>query len=334
MTPTADFRITLDGEDLSPKIRPRLISLRITEKRGGDADQLDLVLDDSDGRLALPPEGAVLTVALGWKAGDGVPIGLVDKGRFKVDEVEHSGPPDTVSIRASAADFASALTTRREQSWHDTTIGAIVQAIAGRHKLQARCAPALASIAVKAASQERESDIALLRRLGREHDAVATIKAGCLIFAPIGAGITATGKALPGVTIRRRDGDRHSYRVEKREAAGKVVAEWHDRKGARKKKVTAGSGDGAERKLSRVYASEAEAKRAARAEAKRAGRAPRSLNLTLALGRADLAPEQPAAVKGFKADVDAQRWLISEVSHQLDDRAGFTTAMKLEFKQL
>jgi uncharacterized protein len=332
MTPTPDFRITLNGEDLSTKIRPRLISLSITEKRGGDADQLDLMLDDSDGRMALPPEGAVLTVEIGWKTGDGVPLGLVDKGRFTVDTVEHSGPPDTISIKASAADFASALTTRREQSWHATNLGAIVTTIAGRHKLQPRCAPALASIAVKAASQERESDIALLRRLGREHDAVASIKRGCLIFAPIGAGITATGLALPSVTIRRRDGDRHSYSVEKREVAGKVVAEWHDRKGATKKQVSVGSGDGAERKLARVYASEAEAKRAVAAEAKRAGRAPRSLNLTLALGRADLFPEQPATTQGFKADIDAQPWLVSEASHQLDDRGGFTTAVKLELR--
>ncbi len=332
MTPTADFRITLDGKDLSPRIRPRLISLRITEKRGGDADQLDLVLDDSDGKLVLPPEGAVLTVALGWKAGAGVPIGLVDKGRFKVDEVEHSGPPDTVIIRASAADFASSLTTRREQSWHATTLGAVVKTIAGRNKLDARCAPALASKAVKALSQERESDIAFLRRLGKESDAVATIKAGCLIFAPIGAGITATGKPLPGITIRRRDGDRHSYRVEKREVAGKIVAEWHDRKGARKKKVEVGSGDGPERKLSRVYPTEAEAKRAATAESKRAGRAPRSLNLTLALGRADISPEQPTTAQGFKADIDAQQWLVEEANHQLDDRGGFTTAIKLELR--
>ena len=332
MTPTPDFRITLDGKDLSPQIRPRLISLTITEKRGGDADQLDLVLDDSDGRLALPPEGAVLTVELGWKAGTGVAIGLVDKGRFKVDGVEHSGPPDAVVIKASAADFASSLTTRREQSWHATTIGAVVKAVAGRNKLEARCAPSLASVAVKAMSQERESDIAFLRRMGREHDAVATIKAGCLIFAPIGAGITATGKPLPGITIRRRDGDRHSYRVDKREAAGKVVAEWHDRKGARKKKVEVGSGDGAERKLSRVYASAAEARRAATAESRRAGRAPRSLDLTLALGRAEISPELPASAIGYKADIDTQPWLVEEVRHQLDDRGGFTTAMKLQLR--
>jgi uncharacterized protein len=332
VTPTADFRVMLDGEDLSPKIRPRLISLRIAEKRGGDADQLDLMLDDSDGKLALPPEGALLSVEIGWKAGDGLAIGLVDKGRFVVDEVEHAGPPDTVTIRASAADFASALTTRREQSWRATTLGAIVRTIAGRHGLEARCAASLTSIPIKALSQERESDIAFLRRLGRQHDAVASIKRGCLIFAAVGAGIAPTGKALAGVTIRRRDGDRHRYRVEKREAAGKVTAEWHDRKGAKKKKVEVGSGDGPERKLSRVYASEAEAKRAATAESKRAGRAPRSLDLTLALGRADIFPEQPITAEGFKAAIDAQAWLVSEANHQLDSRGGFTTAVKLEVR--
>jgi phage protein D len=79
------------------------------------------------------------------------------------------------------------------------------------------------------------------------------------------------------------------------------VAEWHDRKGARKKKVIDRSGDGAERKPSRVYASEGEATRAAAAEAKRADRAPRSLDLTLAFGRAALAPEQPATAEGFKS---------------------------------
>ncbi len=45
---TSTVRISLD------KIRPRLASLSITEKRGDEADQLDMVLDDSDGRFELP----------------------------------------------------------------------------------------------------------------------------------------------------------------------------------------------------------------------------------------------------------------------------------------
>src|SRR3546814_16978457 len=61
----ADWRVTLDGNDLTDRLRPRLVSLSLSEKRGDEADQLDIVLDDSDGMLAIPTEGAVLRVQLG-----------------------------------------------------------------------------------------------------------------------------------------------------------------------------------------------------------------------------------------------------------------------------
>lgn len=335
-----DFRVTLGDTDLTPKLkgsvrgadgglpRPRLISLTITERRGGEADQLDLVLDDSDGAMALPPTGAVLHVSIGWAQGSDVTPGLVDKGSFTVDEVQHSGPPDAVTIRARSADFTGNLKVRREQGWHGTTLGAIVAEIAGRQHLTPRCAPALASIAVDAKAQSRESDMAFLRRLGREHDAVATIKRGALILSPIGSTSTATGKALPAITIHRRDGDTHTYRVEKRDEAAGVTASWHDRKGAKKQHVTVGKADGA-KTLSRTYATEADARTAAQAAKSRAGRQPVSLDLTLALGRADLYPEQRTTVSGYKPAIDTIGWLISDVTHTIGDR-GFSTGLKLE----
>ncbi|SDA21680.1 contractile injection system protein, VgrG/Pvc8 family [Sphingomonas sp. NFR15] len=323
-----DYRVTLDGKDLTARFRPRLLSLSITEKRGDEADQLDIALDDADGRLALPKAGAVLHIQIGWKQGSGVKVGLVDKGSFVVDEIEHSGPPDAVTIRARSADFTSDLRTRRETSWHDTTVGAVVSEVAGRNGLSARCAPALASVSVKTLAQSRESDMALLRRLGREHDAVATIKRGALIFAPVGSGQTASGAALPSLSLRRRDGDRHSYRVEKREEAEGVTASYHDRDEAARKDVTVGKAAGA-KKLSHVYATKSSAERAAKSTMKRAGRQPVSLTLALALGRADLYPEQKASVCGFKAEIDAIGWLVSEVTHTVNDR-GFVTGLKLE----
>ena len=342
MSNVPDFRLTMAGQDLrgaifdaaaelldiTAKVRPRLISLTLTEKRGDEADQLELTLDDSDGLLEMPKPGAVLRLKLGWLRGRDVVPGLIDKGSFKVDEVEHSGPPDQVRITARSADFTSDLKKRREQSWHDTTLGAIVDEIAARNALQARCAPALASIQLNTVVQSRESDMALLRRLGREHDAIATIKAGSLIFAPVGSGQTATGKPLPAITLSKRDGDRHSYRLAKREDAGGVTASWHDRKAGKKQDVTVGEAKGA-RKLSRTYASEADARAAAEAAQKRAKRAPATFDYTLALGRADLAPEQKVAVRGFKAEIDGTAWLVNEVAHSLSDR-GFATALKLE----
>ena len=324
-----DFRVHLGERDLTDKLRPRLMSLSITEKRGDEADQLDLVLDDSRHDIPLPAAGATLRVQLGWLSGADVQPGLVDKGSFVVDEVEHSGPPDIVTIRAHAADFTGALTTRREHSWHDTTLGAVVAALAGRNGLTARIAPALGAIAVPALAQSRESDLAFLRRLGRQHDAVATIKQGLLIFSRKGAGITPTGGAIPSLTLHRREGDSHRFRVEKREEATGITATWHDRKGAKRQTVTAGEEKGAKR-LRKVYPSEAAAREAANAAKARAGRQPLSLELTFALGRADLYPERRVATAGFRPEIDAVAWLVEEVSHSLSKDRGYTVSAKLE----
>jgi hypothetical protein len=173
--------------------RLRLVSLAISEKRGDEADQLDIVLDDADGLLAIPPEARACWSCWGETGARRGP-GLVHKGSFKVDEVNHSGPPDQIRIRARAADFTSAIRNRREQSWANTTLGTVLQDIAGRNALSLRIAPDLAAIALPALHQSRESDTAFLRRLGRENDAVATIKTGTLIFARKGAGTTSTGQ--------------------------------------------------------------------------------------------------------------------------------------------
>lgn len=336
-----DFRINMGGTDLrgtlfdealqlldiTDRVRPRLVSLSLSEKRGEEADQLDLVLDDTDGKLDLPPTGATLQLQIGWKQGRDVAIGLVDKGRFIVDEVSHSGPPDRVTIRARAADFASDIKTRREKSYHDTTLGEIVGEIAGRHKLKARCAAALASIAVSAKIQSRESDLAFLRRVGREHNAVAKIADGTLILSPIGTGRTPSGKALPAITILRREGDSHEFTRQKRDDVPGVSATWHDRKAGKRRTFTAGTADGA-KKLARVYPTEEAAQTAANAAHGRAGREPVSLSLTV-IGRPDIAPEQKAKVSGFKALIDGMGWLVSEVDHSIGD-GGFTTKLKLE----
>ncbi|HEY4544882.1 MAG TPA: contractile injection system protein, VgrG/Pvc8 family, partial [Pedomonas sp.] len=306
-----DWRVTLEGQDLTGKMRPRLRSLSLSEKRGDEADQLDIVLEDTDGGLALPRPGAVLTLALGWKQGSDVTPGLVGKGSFKVDEIEHSGPPDEITLRARAADFTSAIRLRREQSWHDTTLGSVLTDIAGRNGLAARIAPALARVAVPTLSQSRESDTAFLRRLGAEHDAVATIKAGCLIFTRKGAGTTPGGKPIPLLTIRRTDGDRHRWSRQTRDEQAGVTAYWHDKGDAKRQSVTVGEQQGAKR-LRKTYASEAEAKQAAIAERDRLKRTPASLDLQLAYGRPDAYPEQRVRVTGFKPEINAATWLITE----------------------
>ncbi len=336
----AAVRVVVDGTDITPLLegrvaqgggrppRRRLVSLGITEKRGEEADQLDLVIDDTDGAVALPPTGARIHVWLGWKQGSDVTPGLVDKGWFIVDEVAHGGPPDLITIRARSADFTSDLKTRREKSWQGTTLGAIVTEIAERHQLTPRCAASLADIAVTAKAQNRESDLAFLRRLGRERGAVAKIARGVLIFSPIAAGTTPSGKPIATVTIARRDADAHQFTRQKRDDVPGVRATWHDRKSGKREQVVAGKVEGA-KTLSRVYGNEADAQAAASAANGRAGRQPVSLSLTLVLGRPDIHVEMKASVSGYKAAIDLCAWLVVELTNTVGDR-GYTTSLKLE----
>ncbi|OAX88920.1 late control protein [Xanthomonas nasturtii] len=321
--PIPQWRVVLDGIDLTERIAPRLLDLTLTECRGGEADQLDLRIHDHDGRMALPKRGVRLAVALGWKA-----TGLIDKGTFIVDEVEYSGAPDIITVRARSADLTASVRTRRERSWHNTTLGAVLNTLAGEHGLTPRVAEALARTKLPHLDQANESDMNLLTRLGQRFDAVATVKGGSLVFAPIGAGITTTGKSLPTVTLTRRDGDQHRYSVADRDAYTGVRAYWVDKGKARRQSVLVGTDDNAKR-LRESYADEATARQHADAELERVKRGLAKFDYTLALGRADVSPEQSLKLIGFKPEIDLQHWLIARATHTMGN-SGFTTSLALE----
>jgi phage protein D len=323
--PIPDWRVTLDGHDLTGRIAPRLLDLTLTESRGGEADQLDLRIHDHDGRMALPKRAVELSVAIGWRDG-----GLIDKGVFRVDEVEHSGAPDVITIRARSADLTQPMRSRRERSWHGVTLGTVLRALAGEHQLQAKIAPLLADISIAHLDQAGESDVNLLTRLGERYDAIATVKAGKLLFMPIGAGTSVGGVALPEPTLTRAEGDQHRYSVADRDRYSGVRAYWTDKAGANRKSILVGDSGNAKR-LRDSYSNESEAREQAQAEWGRIQRGVAALSYTLALGRADLYPEQKLRVMGFgKPEIDEGRWLVAQARHAISGAGGFTTALELE----
>lgn len=433
MTARPAWRLAVDGTDITARLDDRLIDLSLTDNRGIEADQLDIELDDADGRLDIPPRGAELTLWLGWEPG-----GLIDKGRYIVDEISHTGPPDRLTLRASSADLRSGLSTRRERSWHATTLGVIVRAIAADHGLEAAIAEDLAGLAIDHIDQTSESDANLLTRLAGQHDAIATVKAGRLLFVPAGAGVSASGKPLPRITLTRSDGDQHQFGVADRDNCTAVRATYHDTHAGTKGEViwnqdqeakaqgeqsaaaapppasntyrlkttystrnkalraahkewmrikasasrrhrytsvtahykdaaygtegdvTYGKADDAQairrakrqeaadaarsspqvaidagpddiKTLPYDYASETNARRAARAEWRRRQRGLASLSLTLAAGRPDLYPEIRATLRGWKPAIDDTDWIIARMTHRLGGN-GLTTDIELEVK--
>lgn len=47
------FSLVIDGRDISKRVEPRLVQLDVDREPGDEADQLDLTIDDSDGRMNL-----------------------------------------------------------------------------------------------------------------------------------------------------------------------------------------------------------------------------------------------------------------------------------------
>jgi len=318
-------RLEVDGRDITAAIEQRLMSIELTDNRGLTADQLDVTLSDHDGRLVIPPKGATLRLWLGWSD-----TGLVDKGSYTVDETEHSGAPDQLNIRARSVDLSAGLKVKRERSWHDETIESVVQAIAGAYGLGPLVGAALSAIKLVHLDQANESDANLLSRLGQEHDAIATVKAGKLLFMPIGNATSASGLNLPHITLTRRDGDQHRFLQADRDSYTGVRAFYYDVNSAEKKEAISGGGDNI-KDLRHSYTDQKTALVAARAEWNKLQRGTATLSYSLARGRPDLTPELTYSLTGIKQEIADIIWLGGNVKHSFTSDS-FTTSLDLESK--
>ncbi len=83
--------------------------------------------------------------------------------------------------------------------------------------------------------------------------------------------------------------------------------------------------------LTTVYATKAQAMRAAQAKWDKLQRGVAEFSIILATGRADIYTETPVKVSGFKRVIDEQDWTITKVTHFLNN-SGFTTSLELEVR--
>ncbi|HCF2992752.1 TPA: phage late control D family protein, partial [Pseudomonas aeruginosa] len=106
------FRVIADKADITARINDRLLLLRTVDKPGMESDEFELRIDDRDGAVVLPERGASVEIQIGY---DG--RGLTRIGIYTVDEVELSGPPDTIVIRGKASSMRGSGKTIRDGGW-------------------------------------------------------------------------------------------------------------------------------------------------------------------------------------------------------------------------
>ncbi|MEF9955636.1 MAG: contractile injection system protein, VgrG/Pvc8 family [Acinetobacter sp.] len=326
--------LTADDKPLNALITARIISVKVTDNRADEADQLEISLDDSDGALDFPKRGVKINCKLGWRGNS-----LHDKGDFIVDECGWGGPADTLTIRASAANFKSNIKTEKSKSFHQKKLGEIAQSIANSNKLKLNITNELANIKIQHIDQTNESDLNFLRRLAKQNSAEMTIKKGQLLIFKAGSGLTASGKKLQAITITKHHGDQYDYSEEDRDSdyTG-VSASYTDHGKATEKRVTSGnpevrgSGDDANTKtkvLKGTFASKDEAQRAADAAMSEKQRQMAKFTFNTAYGIPEVSTETPVILSGFKKQIDQLKWIVAKATHEYSEN-GFTTDLEME----
>ena len=327
--------ITADNKPLNDLILSRIISVTVTDNRANEADELSIVLDDSDGTLELPKRGVRLNCKMGFIGEE-----LHDKGDFIVDETEWSGSPDQITVKASSANFKSNLKVAQSKSYHRKTFGEVATEIARKHALELVMTATLKAINLNHIDQTNESDLNLLARLAKQNGAEMAVKKDRLLIFQAGTAKSASGKDLPAITLTRNDGDQFRYNEQDRESdyTG-VSASYQDLGKATRKRVTSGNpekrGGGNDpttktKVIKGTFANKEEAQRATDAKMAEIKRQMAKFSINLALGIPEISTESPVKLEGFKKEIDQLKWIVEKATHTYNKSNGLITQLELE----
>lgn len=320
MTPT--FRIVADGADITALINDRLLLLRTSDKPGMDSDEFELRIDDRDGQVVLPPRGSSIEIYLGYAE-----TSLARLGRYAVDAVEVSGPPDTIVIKGKASDMRGSGKTTRSGSWEDVPLSKIVSDIAARNGWQPGC-----PVATKVArvDQLNESDFNFITRLAKQYDCTAKVADGKLLVMPRQGGQTASGKTFGAITLTRSDVSRWQFSLGDRNSHNAVSTKHQDKKNGKLAVVTINNDDApaglpAVHTDRHIYPNKTAAESAAKARLAAFNRSTADVRFEMP-GRTDIFAERPINAQGFKVGLDGE--YLADSVEQVFTQSGWSTTVE------
>lgn len=363
LTPVA--KLTINGKPFNTDALSRIISISLTDKSGFEADELTVSLSDHDGALALPPKSAEITIALGYietgivdkgsykiteVSWSGAPDTLhitaqsADTSDRFSEAKEKSWHKTSLKEIIESIAAANGYTPIIGKAYQDEKIDHIDQSNESDAAFLSRLAERYDAIATvkhgrllfvssgeaTTASGQPLPTIRITRnsgdqytfrysntesynavrayyidkQTGKKHEVVITEDN----YDPVKKTVTTTKQ----YKTKRKDGKTHKTTT-------KEVTEIKQADTAGKKIKT----------LRHTYQSPKTAATGARAAYKKLKRGAMEFDISLAVGRPDIAPESPVTLQGFKPEIDAEKWVGKETVHTLDGN-GLTTAVKLQ----
>lgn len=327
--PVPILQIAINGQDVSSRIKGRVLEGSVTRHDGEKADAFALTLSNYDGMLAKPKRGATLTVALGFVEFGGA----VDRGSYIIQEVEKLGPEAVFHVSGQSADLKKTLKTQKNRSWTaPKTLGDVLKQIASDNGLTPAIDAGLAAVKIdKIIAQTGESDMHLVMRLARRYGAIGKFAQAKLVFVPRGAGTNASGAAMSAGTYRPTDFAGFRISDRDRNYRGKSRCRAWDRSKAKGKVYEDSAGDdGPDYEHPETFGSPTEAKAAAKGRAKQFAREKKHFEGELREPAPVPNPGASMTTAGF-GDDDDQDWVVKTVVDSFNDKA-LTTHIQAEPK--
>lgn len=332
MEKRAFLKVTVDGNDITAKLRPLLQNLSVSDKAGTTSDTCQITVDDRGGQIALPSTGAELSVTLGWTGG---PIAQVFVG--KVDSVKSSGTKGggrTLDISAKGLDTNSKAKEPREKHHDKGKLPDVLKKFGAD--------VGIADIKVDADfegierdywNQDGESFIGFGQRIADEIGGTFRVRSGKAVMAKRGSGRSPGGQTLPTV-LATYGSTLHSWDIApeiNRPRHKKVKARYYDRKAAKYVEVEAEVEDeGAVATHSRRHtvADKDEGKTANDSD-KSAAESNKGGGSVTIEGDVTAHPEGNCVLSGTRPGIDGT-YRIDGVTHKVDKGGGFTTSLELK----
>ena len=318
------FELAYNRKNITHDITPYVLSVTYTDHLSGKSDELDVTLEDVDGRWIdawYPGKGDTISLKIGYLGESLLPC-----GSFVIDEIEYEHPPSVVSIKALAAPVSKSIRTRKSAPYENTTLAAICSRVAKRNGLT--LVGKIADIKVGRETQYQEHDVEFLKRLGGEYGYAFKVVGDKLVFTELeDLHNKAAVASMPGAELT-------SLRF-KDKIKGVVASATGKHQDSSNKKLVSYSvkndGDVAKSgdtlKLSTRAGSKAELETKTRAAMNSASSEQRTGAVT-AIGNARLVAGNSVEITGVGKF--SGKYLIESARHRISRQAGYTTELELK----
>jgi phage protein D len=132
--------LVYEGADISRDIAPYLISFSYTDNASDKADDLSITLEDRAGNWRdpwFPSKGAVIHATIvthDWSGPNETQS--LPCGTFEIDDIECSGPPTQVQIKAVSTLVSKSMRQQQKtKAWENIKLSAIAGDVAGKNGL-------------------------------------------------------------------------------------------------------------------------------------------------------------------------------------------------------